>query len=680
LNIGTAVQRIRAEIALSEGEEQYRSLVEQLNDMVFTTDEQGTFTFVSPAVELIAGFAPSEVVGKNFSDFIIETDLPRAANDFKAVLAGEAVVAEYRISNKSGEIRWTRSTSRPLFKGNILTGMQGIVTDITDQKLAEVALRESEEKYRTLVEQIPDVIFTFDAQGLVTFVSSAIISLTGYAPSDLLGQSLYSQLLFEDDLPKAQESYSDFSKGKSNTGEYRIITASEDLRWVRLEATPVFKDGIFTGGQGIATDITSSRQAEEALRESEREYRRLVDLAQEGILAIDPNGKISFVNPRMAEMLGYATDEMLGKQLIDFMAPEMVTIAEQQLDRGARGEAEQLEFKFLRKDGGKVDALLETAPRFDEYGEYIGALSCVINITERKRLEEELQEKEQKYREHLEELVEQRTVELKNTVEQLAVEVSERKTIEIELRKAKKISEAANKAKSDFLANMSHELRTPLNSIIGFSQILQDGIPGVVNDEQQEVLGNILDSAKLLLALINDILDLSKIEAGRITLNFQEFSLQHFLKRCLELFTERANTQNIQLSLDIADDLTIIIADEIRLKQIIFNLLSNALKFTPTGGEVGIIALNTDTRIEFTVWDTGIGIAQENLPKLFQAFQQLETPYSREHQGTGLGLYYSKKLVELHGGEIWVETLEGTGSRFTFTIPTNLQITDSPPK
>ena len=180
-----------------------------------------------------------------------------------------------------------------------------------------------------------------------------------------------------------------------------------------------------------------------------------------------------------------------------------------------------MEFKFLRKDGGKVDALLETAPIYDEYGEYIGALSCVINITERKRMEAELQEKEQKYKEHLEDLVEQRTLELKNTVDQLAVEVSERKTIEIELRKAKKISEAANQAKSDFLANMSHELRTPLNSIIGFSQILQDGISGIVNDEQQDVLGNILDSANLLLSLINDILDLSRSRLDESPLTFK---------------------------------------------------------------------------------------------------------------------------------------------------------------
>lgn len=268
--------------------------------------------------------------------------------------------------------------------------------------------------------------------------------------------------------------------------------------------------------------------------------------------------------------------------------------------------------------------------------------------------------------------------ELNKVAENLAVEMSERKTIDIELRKAKKIADAANWAKSDFLANMSHELRTPLNSIIGFSQILYDGIPGSVSHEQQELLGDILDSAKHLLSLINDILDLSKIEAGRIKLNLQSISLKPFLKKCMRLFSEKAAELNLQLSLDISEDLDVIVADELRVKQIIYNLLSNALKNTPVGGEVGIIAKKTEPNVQITVWDTGIGIARDYIPLLFQAFYQIETGHTKSSQGTGLGLYYSKKLVELHGGEIWVESEEGKGSQFSFTISSNLHISDTP--
>ena len=254
-------------------------LSNRLNDIIFTTNEEGLITYISPAVELIAGFVPVEMFGMKFTDIILDPELPQAINNFKSVLAGNGVVAEYHIFTKSGELRCARVTSRPLLKGGVVAGIQGIITDVTEQKLAVEALQESEEKYRSLVEQIPDVIFTFDAHGLVSFISSAIVSLTGYSPPDLLGQSLFSQLLLEDDIPKAQESYRDFSKGNSNTGEYRLVTASGDLRWVRLETRPLFKDGIFIGGQGIVTDITSAKQAEEALRESEREYRRLVELS-----------------------------------------------------------------------------------------------------------------------------------------------------------------------------------------------------------------------------------------------------------------------------------------------------------------------------------------------------------------------------------------------------------------
>jgi len=246
---------------------------------------------------------------------------------------------------------------------------------------------------------------------------------------------------------------------------------------------------------------------------------------------------------------------------------------------------------------------------------------------------------------------------------------------------AKREAIEANRAKSDFLANMSHELRTPLNSVIGFSEVLEDEMFGPLNAKQREYVGNILASGKHLLGLINDILDLSKVEAGKVELDLTIISLRPLLATSLTMLQEKALKHGILLSLDPGlDDGLELIADERKLKQIMFNLLSNAVKFTPEGGSVRIAAQRLqDTHppeqgacrdwIEVAVEDTGIGIRAEDLPKLFKEFGQLSSPYTKEHEGTGLGLALTKRLVELHGGRIEVASEPGKGSRFAFILP-----------
>ena len=229
--------------------------------------------------------------------------------------------------------------------------------------------------------------------------------------------------------------------------------------------------------------------------------------------------------------------------------------------------------------------------------------------------------------------------------------------------------EVANKHKSEFLANMSHELRTPLNAIIGFSEVLIERLFGELNPKQEDYLRDIHSSGKHLLTLINDILDLSKIEAGRMELESSTFDIAGALGNAITLVRERAQRHSIIVGKQVDATLTEITADERKFKQILLNLLSNAVKFTPDGGRIDVLARREDGNAVISVRDTGIGIAPEDQQTVFEEFRQVGVDYTKKQEGTGLGLALTKKFVELHGGKIWLESEPGKGSTFTFTIP-----------
>lgn len=313
---------------------------------------------------------------------------------------------------------------------------------------------------------------------------------------------------------------------------------------------------------------------------------------------------------------------------------------------------------------------------------YTGAISEIKGLNDSFfKMAEELS----KSREALEMKVIERTKELENANGELEILNRELQLRRGEAEEARLHAETSTRAKSEFLANMSHELRTPLNAIIGFSAIMAEGMAGPLNDKQKEYLGDVIDSGRHLLSLINDILDLSKVEAGKMELELSEFNLKELIDGSLVMFKEKAMKHNIKLDAEVEQEVGTILASKRKIKQIVFNLLSNAMKFTPDGGSVQVTArrvkdnacelLTSDSKpsdfdyIEITVEDTGIGISPEDQKRLFQPFQQLETVLTKKVAGTGLGLNLCKKFIELHGGRIWVESEEGKGSKFTFTIP-----------
>ncbi len=255
---------------------------------------------------------------------------------------------------------------------------------------------------------------------------------------------------------------------------------------------------------------------------------------------------------------------------------------------------------------------------------------------------------------------------LQTLVEGLEEQVEQRTQ---ELRQANLQLQELNRLKSEFLANMSHELRTPLNAIIGFSELLYDGVVGELDEEQKQCVSDILESGRHLLGLINQVLDLAKIEAGKMELHLEEFSLADCVEAIGRAMRSLAAKKEQNFAVEVGEGIEKVVADPGRIKQVIINLISNALKFTPEGGHILVKADPREGGFEVTVKDDGIGISPEDQKVIFEEFRQVDGSYVREQEGTGLGLALTRKLVEMHGGKIWVESAPGEGSTFTFFIP-----------
>jgi hemerythrin-like metal-binding protein/PAS domain S-box-containing protein len=396
---------------------------------------------------------------------------------------------------------------------------------------------------------------------------------------------------------------------------------------------------------GVQLSIVIERkQAEAALLDSEQNYRTLVDMTPEIIYRLDENGRISFISSAI-EQLGYQRQELIGKPFAELVHPDdREKVTNRFVERRVGGRSmKDVEVRLLEKCGdnsGRDYVLRWRSVALCSRGRW--------NVPD-----EEIQRSDKVFQ----------------CTQGVAHDISESKRAEKELERSKEAAEAASRAKSDFLANMSHELRTPLNAIIGFSEILQDLTFGPLNPKQSRYVDNVLTSGRHLLNLINDILDLSKVEAGKMKLEAAPLRVKAALEDALVLVKEKALKHSLDLILDAPDDLTIT-ADERKFKQIMFNLLSNAAKFTPDGGRITVAAERCAGNVQISVTDTGIGIKPEDQSSLFREFQQIDSSLARKHEGTGLGLALSRKFAELHGGRIWVESPgAGKGSTFRFVMP-----------
>ncbi|MFQ5848925.1 MAG: PAS domain S-box protein [Candidatus Methylomirabilales bacterium] len=537
-----------------------------------------------------------------------------------------------------------------------MTQARGSSPSDTTRKPVPTTLLEDHGITRALLEFAMVAIVVTDRDGRIVLVNAQTEKLFGYHRDELLGQTV--EILLPERLRNVHAGH---RRNYTAQPHVRSMGLGLDLFGCRKDGSefpaeiglsPIdTQDGSLT--LGFITDTSERRRADDALRQSEARFRSLVETTSDWVWEVDPTGVYTYASPKVKELLGYEPADIIGKRLFDLMPPDeaqRATTFFQDIVRSRKPFA-SFENTNLHKDGHRV--VLETSgiPILDASGNLVGYRGIDRDITERKRLEQEIRD-----RECLQDIL---------------------------------------RFKSEFVANVSHELRTPLNSIIGFSELLTQRIPGELNAKQVKYLNHILVSAQHLLALIIDILDLSKAEAGRIELEPEVFYLSDAVETTLTTVRPQASKKQIALTSDIAPESTTITADPLRFNQIMYNLLSNAVKFTQAGGTVTVSARRvhgsrftvhgrdeTDHDhsstshardgdfIEISVKDTGIGISPEDQEKLFQEFSQVGGKHASREYGTGLGLALTKKLVELHGGRIGVESAgEGTGSTFFFTMP-----------
>ncbi|MBI5155039.1 PAS domain S-box protein [Candidatus Poribacteria bacterium] len=666
--------------------------VQAAADAVIITDRAGIIQQVNPAFTRTTGYLPEEVIGK--TPRIIKSDQMPASfyeDMWQTIMRGEIWSKRLVNRRKDGTDYHAALTIAPILdETHSVSGYVALQRDITHDIEQEAALRESEESFRSLSASSPVGIFQVDARGWCTYTNSRWKTITGRGFTESLGDG-WKTALHPDDRAAFVERWSVFEKeGGPFSHQCRVLAPGGDVRWVNLRATPLQTDeGTRTGYVGTAEDITEVKQREvlrdvmfeiaaagnssselrEFLSEVEKQLSRIVDTRNFFTALYDSaTQSISFPYDRDENVVSYSREEIektLTALVIRTGKPLLVT-ADQIRELNEQG--------VIQIVGQLAEAWLGV-PLISK-GQCLGVISVqsytdkqhyspedmslmtfistqIANVIERKRAEEAMR----RYTREVEEA--------RDRIEEQAEELAD----------ARDQAQAASLAKGEFLANMSHEIRTPMNGIIGMTGLL---LETTLNHEQREYAEVVRNCAESLLTVINDILDFSKIEAGKLELEVIDFDLRSCLEEVGDLLAQKAQEKRLELTVHIERGLPALLkGDPGRLRQVLLNLSNNAVKFTHEG-EVEISAAlveNLGARVlaEFKVRDTGIGIPQHKMNRLFESFTQVDSSTTRKYGGTGLGLAISKQLVEIMGGEMRAESVEGEGSTFSFTAAFGVQ-------
>lgn len=665
-----------AERALQASQERLRLAVEAARigtwNWLLTTD---TVVWDAQTAEIFAFPADAEMCFATFEASIHVDDRANVMHDIEAALAGiRDYDTEFRAVRPDGSVRFLAAKGAVFREAERPARMTGVVMDITARRQAEQDLRETKAILSAAIEASPAGIIIADAPDLrIRALNTAAIGVDEDAewsrdePPDLFGDDTFFSSpdgtpLELDELPLARA----IRDGEVSTNvDVLVRREGSNLRWTLANAAPVRnEDGTIVAGVVVFLDVTELKQTHEALQDlnrrleqrveartaelsaalarieaSEQKYRTLVEhLADEYVMySVNPDGTCQYVSDSFLRLFGLQASDVLGRdwlELLDRLFEES-DAARESFRCCVRGEQPELfEVTVIDSAGERQAYDMHDRPVFDADGRVAAMSGIGRNITAFR-------------------------------------------TAEMLLRQARDRAEAADRVKSAFLATMSHELRTPLNSIIGFTGILLQGLVGDLTEEQDKQLRIVQRSARHLLGLINDILDISKIEAEQLPVKLAEFDAGESVLKVVEMTGSQAQEKGLHLEAFHAEKLGAITSDRRRFEQVLLNLLGNAVKFTETGG-VTVRCVRATDQIRVEVADTGPGIREEDLTRLFHPFRQLDSTISRKHEGTGLGLAIARRLAQLLQGDILVESTFGEGSVFTLVLPLMLRPEDVP--
>jgi|GEM_PF-392062 len=709
--------RRRFEAAIRQSEQKLHSFIEHSDDAIVLTDEEGRVTEWNQGAEHIFGLDATQALGRPLWDVQYQIALPevKKAENYenlkKALQDGLKngrspllnILRETEIQRPDGARRTVQTLAFAIQteQGFILANTS---RDVTERKRAEEALLRSEARYRSLIEHLPAIIYEtpFGETSPSFYTGPQIEALLGFGQKEWsASRKLWLKQLHPDDrmrvltaLAKSHES------GQPFVAEYRLISRDRRPIWFHDEAVVVRDEhGKPLFLHGIMLEINERKQAEEDLRWYAMHLALLNELGQQIAAELDLDGVLKQAAYLAQQSFGYhhvslfildpERNELVMRACagayVDLFPPDHRLKVEQGIVGWVARHGERLLANDVRQQPqyinlypDRINTRSELAVPIRTGGEVVGVLDVQSPNLNAFNENDMLV---------LETMADQIAVAIKNARlyaalaqerASLARRVEER-TAELSLANAE-LARAA-RLKDEFLANMSHELRTPLNAILGLSEAVLEGVYGPLTEKQRKSLQNIGEAGQHLLSLVNDILDVAKAEAGKLELQMGPVAVRDLCQVSLGLVRQIANQKRLQVSLDIDEQVESFEGDQRRLKQVLVNLLSNAVKFTPEGGQIGLQVTGDpqEKRIAFTVWDTGIGIAQEDMNRLFQPFVQLDGSLSRQYAGTGLGLVLVRRLVELHGGGVAVESEVGKGSRFTVFLPWNMS-PNTPPE
>ncbi len=627
----------------------YEQLFLESKDMICIAQSDGFFKKINPAFCKTLGWNDGDLIGKSFYDFLHPDDIVKTQNEVGNL--GEKPTAlnfTHRFKTKSGEYKFLEWVATPDFTTGTL---YAIARDITDYKRLKWEVEKLSEIQNIILDGTDYSIISVDTNSIIKTFNRGAEKMLGYQADELIGKltpeiihdqneviqraKVLSEELGVEIEPTHEVFHIKARLGVADTNEWTYIKKDNSRITVELSVTSLRNDdNIITGFMGIAKDITEKKAWENQLLISENRHRGFFENTQGLMCTHDIHGNFLTINPAGAELIGYTKEEVLQRSLFDIVPESSV--------QGVKSYLHEI------LTTGKSKGLMKITHR---------------NGSSRTWM----------YNNVLSELINGQQYVIGN-----AVDITERILMEKELIKAKENAEKNALAKDTFLANMSHEIRTPMNAIIGFSNLLKDT---QLEEEQRDYVSNINIASENLLGIINDILDISKIESGHIVIEKITFNIKDLLKNAKAVLSHKAQEKGLELSSIIDENIpTFVVGDPTRLNQILLNLTNNAIKFTEKGKVKILVELSKESATEcvilFSVMDTGIGIPADKLESIFDRFTQADSDTTRKFGGTGLGLSISKSLTELQDGNLWVESTPGKGSTFSFSLPFGVDTKD----